>query len=158
MLKGGEPSDGCESMERLAVCVGSWSMVGLVSAIRFDHGNRDDCDWSEERMDVDPLGLRPRLSGQDRDRAIEMSMAIKNVEVPEPWAFRHPGTRHFAPLFETNHLPPHLQEISAPFAALALSLLSVCHDGPELSAALRKLLEAKDCAVRQRVLDTRSAQ
>jgi hypothetical protein len=28
-------------------------------------------------------------------------------------------------------------------------------DGPELSAGLRKLVEAKDCLVRQRVVDLR---
>ena len=32
---------------------------------------------------------------------------------------------------------------------------SVLGDGPELSAGLRKLLEAKDCLVRQSILDAR---
>lgn len=52
--------------------------------------------------------------------------------------------------FDYDHLPPHLQEVSAPFAALALTIQArVKHLNPnEYNAFLRKLLEAKDCAVR----------
>jgi hypothetical protein len=65
-----------------------------------------------------------------------------------PWQDRHPSVAHFAPLFRYDHLPTRLQQVSAPFAELAVTLLGLCPDGPELSAGLRKLLEAKDCAVR----------
>jgi hypothetical protein len=74
------------------------------------------------------------------------------------WSERHPGVRHFEPLFEYGHLPLDLQEISARFQSVALFLLVSCHDGPELTTALRKLLEAKDAAVRQAVLDRRATQ
>ena len=50
--------------------------------------------------------------------------------------------------FDNSHQPPALREVSEPFKALAQHLdatLPVC---PETSVALRKLLEAKDCAVR----------
>lgn len=50
-------------------------------------------------------------------------------------------------LFAYEHLPPHLQEVSKPFAELA-SLVMALPRGFERSVALRKLLEAKDCAVR----------
>ena len=59
---------------------------------------------------------------------------------------RHPSTDALLSLFCYSHLPPHLQEISAPFAALALRIAN----GPsnaETTVALRKLREAKDCAV-----------
>jgi hypothetical protein len=36
---------------------------------------------------------------------------------------------------------------------VAETLLTVLDDGPELSAGLRKLVEAKDCFVRQAVKD-----
>lgn len=71
------------------------------------------------------------------------------------WSKRHPSVAHFEPLFEYGHLPEHLQAVSKPFAKLALVLLAQLHDGPELSAGLRKLVEAKDCAVRQAVIDAR---
>lgn len=66
---------------------------------------------------------------------------------------RHPGVRHFGPLFAYGHLPPHLAEMSARFATLAAGMIDACLDGPELATALRKLVEAKDCAVRQIVID-----
>lgn len=69
-----------------------------------------------------------------------------------PWQDRNPSTKHFAPLFAWQHLPEHLQRVSQPFADLAVSLLGLVPDGPELSTALRKLLEAKDCAVRAALL------
>lgn len=69
---------------------------------------------------------------------------------------RHPGTEHLLTLFAFDHLPPHLQLVSSQFADLADTLVTNLHDGPELSTALRKLVEAKDCAVRQAVIDFRS--
>lgn len=50
--------------------------------------------------------------------------------------------------FEFEHLPEHLQPISARFAELAGWLDQMLIDGPEKSVALRKLLEGKDAAVR----------
>lgn len=50
--------------------------------------------------------------------------------------------------FTYAHLPAHLGEISKPFAELARGLVSSLPRNPERTTALRKLLEAKDCAVR----------
>lgn len=52
--------------------------------------------------------------------------------------------------FAWQHLPPHLQEVSKPFGELAEQLLEL-PDNPERTTAIRKLLEAKDCAVRAQV-------
>lgn len=49
--------------------------------------------------------------------------------------------------FEYEHLPEKLQEVSKPFGVLAAQLDDL-PDNPEKTTALRKLLEAKDCAVR----------
>lgn len=49
--------------------------------------------------------------------------------------------------FTFDHLPEELQRVSAPFAQLAHNVASYS-SGPETTTALRKLLEAKDCAVR----------
>jgi hypothetical protein len=54
--------------------------------------------------------------------------------------------------FKFEHLPAHLQEISKPFGLLARSLFDTLPDNPEAETALRKLLEAKDCAVRANLL------
>lgn len=52
--------------------------------------------------------------------------------------------------FKYDHLPGPLQDVSARFATLATSLVETIEPGPERTVALRKLLEAKDCAVRAR--------
>ncbi len=53
--------------------------------------------------------------------------------------------------FHYEHLPPNLQEVSKAFAKLAFKMDSELPDGPEKSAGLRKLLEAKDCFVRAKL-------
>lgn len=61
---------------------------------------------------------------------------------------RHPGTVSLLGFFEFAHLPPHLQVISQPCAELANAMAGELGDSAELTAGLRKLLEAKDCFVR----------
>lgn len=68
---------------------------------------------------------------------------------------RHPGTKHFVPLFSFSHLPGALQDVSRRFYNLAWDMIANLQDGPELTAGLRKLLEAKDCMVRQAVIDAK---
>lgn len=63
-------------------------------------------------------------------------------------ANRHPGTVAVAKHFAYGHLPEHLQAVSKPCHELVEQMLAVLPDGPELTAGLRKLLEAKDCFVR----------
>jgi len=71
----------------------------------------------------------------------------------------HP--EHIIQFFAYEHLPPHLQAVSKPFCELAKCLVgfeSAMPEGtpvqfplprnPERTVALRKLLEAKDAAVR----------
>ena len=50
--------------------------------------------------------------------------------------------------FAYSHLPPHLQEVSKPFGELAAQIVETLPRNPERTVALRKLLEAKDAAVR----------
>lgn len=50
--------------------------------------------------------------------------------------------------FRFKHLPAHLQEMSKPFADLAIIILGSAPRCPERTVALRKLLEGKDAAVR----------
>lgn len=64
---------------------------------------------------------------------------------------RNPATQHIAKYFEYEHLPSHLQDISAPCAELAQDMINRLPDDPELTVGLRKLLEAKDCFVRAAV-------
>ena len=53
--------------------------------------------------------------------------------------------------FSYEHLPANLQEHSKPFCDLANLIIQTLPRNPERTVALRKLLEAKDCAVRARL-------
>ena len=53
--------------------------------------------------------------------------------------------------FAYAHLPDRLQGVSKPIAEIAAALDATLPDGPEKSAGLRKLLEAKDCFVRAKL-------
>lgn len=68
-----------------------------------------------------------------------------------------PTTEHIMQFFAYEHLPPHLQAVSRPFCELARALVQpgggvqdapLVPRNPERTVALRKLLEAKDAAVR----------
>lgn len=50
--------------------------------------------------------------------------------------------------FRYAHLPENLRAISQRFAFLAQQIVDELPRNPERTVALRKLLEAKDCAVR----------
>lgn len=73
------------------------------------------------------------------------------------------AAEHIMQFFKYDHLPPALQEVSRPFAELAKSIVGLpawedaegkapapmnLPRNPERTVALRKLLEAKDAAVR----------
>lgn len=50
--------------------------------------------------------------------------------------------------FSYEHLPEKLRQVSKPIHDLAHLMEDMLPDGPEKSAGMRKLLEAKDCFVR----------
>ena len=60
-------------------------------------------------------------------------------------------TDHIMQFFAFAHLPPHLREVSEPFSVMAEAIVSTLPRNPERTVALRKLLEAKDAAVRAKL-------
>jgi len=54
--------------------------------------------------------------------------------------------------FAHAHLPDHLAQVSRPFGDLADLVVAMLPRNPERTVALRKLLEAKDAAVRARLM------
>lgn len=57
-------------------------------------------------------------------------------------------SEHILQFFAHAHLPSHLAATSKPFGDLAAQLVDQLPRNPERTVALRKLLEAKDAAVR----------
>ncbi len=55
---------------------------------------------------------------------------------------------HILQFFAYEHLPAYLQTVSKPFCELATQIATTLPRNPELTIALRKLLESKDAAVR----------
>lgn len=60
----------------------------------------------------------------------------------------HPATAAVLRHFEYAHLPPMLQGVSRPLCELAHQYAMDLPEDPEVTAGIRKLLEAKDCFVR----------
>lgn len=73
------------------------------------------------------------------------SLDLCSSEIFEQSSFR--PEHHLMQLFQYKHLPEHLQAISKPICELAERLDSILPNNPEKTTALRKLREAKDCAV-----------
>jgi hypothetical protein len=63
----------------------------------------------------------------------------------------HPLGERMLKWFEYDHLQQPLKKVSSYFFVLAQDLCASCEPGPERTVALRKLLEAKDAAVRARL-------
>lgn len=66
---------------------------------------------------------------------------------------RHPSVRSLLQYFAYSHLPQRLQEVSKPLHDLANHLALTFPQNAELTTGLRKLLESKDCFVREALTD-----
>ena len=60
----------------------------------------------------------------------------------------NPAIENVLKFFTYQHLPEHLQAVSKPFHDLAHQTVETVPHSAELTVCLRKLLEAKDAAVR----------
>jgi len=70
---------------------------------------------------------------------------------------RHPAVAGVLRFFEYDHLPKGMiKDTAREFAMFAERLASVLPSDPELTVALRKMLEAKDAAVRCAVVDEKA--
>ncbi len=60
----------------------------------------------------------------------------------------NPAIEHVLKFFTYDHLPDNLQAVSRLFYILAHEMAQLAPDNREMTVCLRKLLEAKDAAVR----------
>ena len=128
LMKMGRASKGW-TQRRLAAALGvSTNFVSLLET-----GKRDP-SWSTVVRLVNCLNLEP----------IVLALQLKEQ-------IMHPSTEAVFQFFSFAHLPEKLQEVSKPFHDLAKEVGERA-DGPETTVALRKLLEAKDAAVRAATL------
>lgn len=97
-------------------------------------------------MNIETGEIRPVDQLTEKEKA---SGKWVPAETALPLALYQCG-EHIAQFFQYAHLPPHLQAVSKPFAELA-GVIAELPRNPERTVALRKLLEAKDAAVRAKL-------
>jgi hypothetical protein len=94
----------------------------------------------EQKSNVEDIIRRKR-----EEREAEEAKAVQKHSAPqralEP-------VEHIMQFFRYENLPPVLAAISKPFCDLADSMIHNIPHNPERTAALRKLLEAKDATLR----------
>ena len=71
---------------------------------------------------------------------------------PQYFVISKPFNMYLLQFFKYEHLPANLAQVSQPFCELAHYIANELPQNIETEAALRKLLEAKDCAVRAKFL------
>jgi hypothetical protein len=71
----------------------------------------------------------------------------REVGMDQP-QFKEPPVEPMLQFFAFEHLPDRLKLVSVQFRNLAQWIVNELPRNPERTVALRKLLEAKDCAVR----------
>lgn len=103
---------------------------------------------------VEAAGCDPRLTDavnllvSAREKVADFVDGTGGAAAEQP-PTRHPSIEAVLQFFTWSHLPLHLQAVSRPFGDLALQIaIANTTSNAETTVALRKLLEAKDAAVR----------
>lgn len=114
-----------------------------------------ECEIRNAQQSVEAAGAHPLLTevsnllGAARDKMADF------VELPEnqnaPIAVPAEPEERMLKWFTFNHLPVPLRTVSSFFWDAACKICAVVPGGPERTVSLRKLLEAKDAAVRAAV-------
>lgn len=108
-------------------------------------------------IEAQAFGVRRDLDAGDvvtfAARRTRLVQLLEQLDPRRPMDQTKPDSQpeHIAQFFAYEHLPPVLQEVSRPFGELASTILATLPRNPERTVALRKLLEAKDAAVRAKL-------
>lgn len=92
----------------------------------------------------DVRGAYMTIGGDDADQLSEFLRGVPEMKKTD----LHPSVEGLLRFFAYEHLPEKPKAVSRPFCLLAQEIAHVLPDGAEKTVAPRKLLEAKDCAVR----------
>lgn len=116
--------------------------------------NLDPCDLSTLRgaRDVLDKALGDTDSEEDASPEFRACQALSEIlqSAPSPIP-PNPNADRMMKWLAYEHLPPELASVSRPFHDLAELVTIDIAAGPERTVALRKLVEAKDAAVRAKV-------
>lgn len=99
-----------------------------------------------------------------KEKTVPLLTPDEDANVPQTsvWDGRHPGVAHFKVMFQTDHLADNedrdrLATVIRRCAELAETMVETLDDGPELTAGLRSLWEAKNSFVVQAARFTEKA-
>lgn len=110
----------------------------------------EDVDW---RAELSAEGLNLWGKGDTLDEALEKLRELVLEHSPDSEYLRTDMCKvPMLTFFAYEHLPPHLREISKHFHDLAVRMVTDLPQNFELDHALHRLVEAKDCAVRAKIL------
>lgn len=102
-------------------------------------------EWAERyRYQPEPRTMETTKMADPDDPVLAVPVDLQAKGAPPRAAVIEPICQFFA----FDHLPPHLAAVSRPFCELAQRIVDILPRNPERTVALRKLLEAKDAAVR----------
>ena len=109
-----------------------------------------DAEIASAAWDSKYIGVLVKLSS--RSGGFQISQIKKR-----DWTMTEAAPEQILQFFAYEHLPEKLQLISKPFGELAKWMVETLPRNAERTAGLRKLLEAKDCAVRANLTKVPSA-
>ncbi len=103
-------------------------------------------------MRARPIGMRRRANRPTTRKPVaRITVAVGAADLFKGEMMEQEFLLQF---FAYAHLPERLQAVSRPFGDLANAIVETLPRNPERTVALRKLLEAKDCAVRALVAES----
>lgn len=123
------------------------ALVGTVQVVPYlvsDNHLFTSCEGMEECTKDNPVYIFRNLEPNHPELNLDKCTLV-NSETFAKMDLREP--HYLMQLFTYKHLPTHLQEVSKPICELAEHLDKTLPNNPEKTTALRKLREAKDCAV-----------
>jgi len=102
----------------------------------------------EQKDNVEDIIRRRRQEREAEEQAAIEQQQKRNKQLAVAPRDQVEPQEHIMQFFKYEHLPEILAAISKPFCNLAVSIVNNLPRNPERTVALRKLLEAKDAAVR----------
>lgn len=103
-----------------------------------------EADGDTKREVFEKLNAEFKNAAEIRIKTIDQVLTGGATSPPLP----APPPDRMLQFFTHAHLPDRLAKVSLPFCQLAEEICATLPSNPERTVALRKLLEAKDCAVR----------
>ena len=127
---------------------------GDPAIVNMAHAHANEMErWPVKKMPdlpAEPIEEGGIVAGERADGARPMGAPTAQSIHPSPDEFTEAelAVDPILRFFHYKHLPPALLKISAPFCLQARGMIDGLPRNAERTVALRKLLEAKDCAVR----------